>query len=119
MEIASDGLLGGITSYFTSSNQTVGENGQPVIDAPFSFIIEKANGTIVHLQPGKIQFTSHTPSFITWKIINTSEACDVICDGRFEYDGYLNYHLPVKAKKSLSLKDIRMEVGMDKIKPPI
>jgi len=116
MEIGKDGLPAKITSYFTPSNQDIAKNGQPVIDAPFHFIIEEADGSVVQLQPGKTQFTAQAPSFITWKTTSTSEACNVICNGRLEYDGFVSYHLTVKAKKILSIKDIRMEVNMDKNK---
>lgn len=116
MEIADDGLPGKITTYFTPSNQSISKSGQPIIDKPFHFIIEKTDGTIIHLKPGKLQFTSQSPSFVTWKVINTSTSCDLICDGRLEYDGFADYHLTVKAKKSLEIKDIRLEVAMDKNK---
>ncbi|KAA9034375.1 hypothetical protein FW778_22680 [Ginsengibacter hankyongi] len=116
MEIGNDGLPAKITSYFTVSNQAIGKNGEPVIDSPFHFIIEETDGSVIHLQPGKTQFTAQSPSFITWKTTSTSEACNVICNGRLEFDGFVNYQLTVKAKKALSIKDIRMEVNMDKNK---
>ncbi|MEO8415644.1 MAG: glycoside hydrolase domain-containing protein [Ginsengibacter sp.] len=116
MEIAGDGLPGKITSYFTASNQSIDGYGEPVIDTPFRFIIEKTDGTIIHLRPGKLQFTSQSPSMLTWEIINTSDACNVICHGRLEYDGFVNYQLTVKAKELLRVKDIRMEVNMNKNK---
>ena len=115
-EIAGNGLTKKIVSYFTSSNQSLSKQGEDIIDKPFQFIIEKENGEIVHLLPGKLQFTQQSPSFITWKVINTSDECDVVCTGRLDFDGFASFGLKVKAKKAISIKDIRLEVSMDKDK---
>lgn len=116
LEIADNGLPAKITTYFTASNQSISTHGEPVIDKPFQFIIEKEDGELIHLKPGKIQFTSQLPSFITWKVVNTSNDCNVICNGRLEYDGFTDYHLAVKAKQTLHIKAIRLEVAMNKDK---
>ena len=115
-EIGDNGLPEKIMSYFTSSNQSISKQGGDIIDKPFQFIIEKENGEIVHLLPGKLQFTQQSPSFITWKVINTSDECDVVCNGRLEFDGFASFGLQIKAKKAISIKDIRLEVSMDKDK---
>ncbi|HEX5553387.1 MAG TPA: glycoside hydrolase domain-containing protein [Chitinophagaceae bacterium] len=112
--IAANGLPGNITTYFTPSNQSIAKSGQPIIDKPFHFIIEKANGTVIHLKPGKIAFTSQAPSFVEWKVTNTSDECDMLCKGRLDFDGFVAYQLTIKAKKPLQVKDIRMEVAMSK-----
>ena len=114
--IAANGLPQNILSYFTPSNQSVSAKGESVINAPFHFIIEKENGDIIHLNPGKIQFTDQTPSAISWKVINTSDECDFVCAGTLEYDGFADFHLQVKAKKIINIKDIRLEVSMNKDK---
>ena len=116
VEIADDGLPEKIVSYFTPSNQSITKNAGDIIDKPFQFIIEKENGEFVHLLPGKLQFTRQSPSFITWKVINTSDECDVVCNGRLEFDGFASFGLQVKAKKAISIKDIRLEVPMNKNK---
>ena len=115
-EIGNNGLPEKIVSYFTSSNQSIAKQGGDIIDKPFQFIIEKENGEFVHLLPGKLQFTQQSPSFITWKVVNTSDECDVVCNGRLAFDGFASFGLQVKAKKTISIKDIRLEVSMDKDK---
>lgn len=115
-EIGDNGLPEKIMSYFTSSNQSIAKQGGDIIDKPFQFIIEKENGEFVHLLPGKLQFTQQSPSFITWKVVNTSGECDVVCNGRLAFDGFASFGLQVKAKKTISIKDIRLEVSMDKDK---
>src|SRR6185437_7663676 len=116
VEIAGNGLPEKIVSYFTSSNQSISKQGGDIIDKPFQFIIEKENGEFVHLLPGKLQFTQQTSSFVTWNVINTSDECDVVCNGRLEFDGFASFGLQVKARKAISIKDIRLEVAVDKDK---
>lgn len=116
VEIADNGLPERITTSFTPSNQSIIKQGIPITAGPFHFIIEKEDGGFIRLRPGKIQFTSGSPSSVSWKVINTSADCDLICNGSLEYDGFANYHLTVKAKKRLQIKDIRLAVAMNKDK---
>jgi hypothetical protein len=116
VKIAEDGLPERITTYFTRSNQSISTHGEPITDIPFQFTIEKENGTIVHLKPGALQFTGQTPSFVRWKVTNTSEECDMTCEGKLEFDGFIDYQLTVKANEPLNIKDIRLKIALDKNK---
>jgi hypothetical protein len=114
LEIGDNGLPKKITTYFTPSNQSISKYGEPILDRPFQFVIERADGRIIHLKAGKIHFISQSSSCITWEVTNTATDCNVICKGRMEYDGFADYHLTVKAKTQLQIKDIRLEVDMHK-----
>lgn len=116
LEVGENGLPEKITTYFTRSNQSISQQGEPILNEPFHFIIEKENGEIIHLKPRKLQFTGQTPSAVSWKAMNTSNDCDLICNGKLEFDGFADFHITVKAKKPLSIKDIRLEVAMNKDK---
>lgn len=116
LTIAENGLPASIISYFGPSNQSIIGKGEPITNHPFRFIIEKDNGEVVRLIPGKLSFTKRTPSKVGWKVLNTSAVCDLECAGEMEFDGFVDYHLTVKAKKELKIKDIRMVVEMDKDK---
>lgn len=114
MEIANNGLPAHITTYFTPSNQSISGNGSPLINKPFHFIIEEEDGKIIDLKPGTLRFTAQSPSCIRWQVINSSAGCNITCNGEMQYDGFVSYHLTVKANKPLQIKDIRLEVGMNK-----
>ena len=92
------------------------EEGAPLIDEPFRFVIEKEHGEMVKLNPGKVEFTVKTPSRIQWQITNTSEDCNLLVQGQMEYDGFLDYRLTLTANKTLKIKDIRLEVPLNKEK---
>jgi hypothetical protein len=110
--IGPNGFPGGILSYFEPSNQFLLPRGEPLLNGPFRFVIEKENGETIHLQPGRLQFGEANASSISWRVKNTSTSCDVLCAGRMEYDGFVDYRLILRAKKSMNLRDIRLEVPM-------
>ncbi len=114
--IAPTGLPSEITSFFEPSNQFLVSNGEAVINHPFRFIIEKENGEILHLEPGELEFTDRSPSHVSWQVTNSCDACDLKCSGRMEYEGYMDYQLALRSKETLKIKDIRLEIPMNKDK---
>ncbi|MDP4213672.1 MAG: DUF6067 family protein, partial [Bacteroidota bacterium] len=116
LQIADDGLPEKITSYFTPSNQSVSAHGDPVLDDRFRFVIEKENGELIHLKPGKLSFLRQSPSAISWKVTSESDDCDLICEAELQFDGFVNYHLTVRAKRKLNIRDIRLEVPLNRNK---
>ena len=116
LTIAENGLPASIMSYFGPSNQSLDTAGESIVNQPFRFIVEKDNGEIVRLTPGKLSFTEQTPSKVVWKVLNTSEDCDLECTGRMEFDGFVDYKLKLVAKNPLKIKDIRLEIPVVKEK---
>ena len=116
LDIAPNGLPAMVTSFFEPSNEFLQAEGEQLIKHPFRFIIELENGEIIHLKPGKIKFTSQSPSGISWMVRNSSHECELICSGEMEYDGFADFKLTLKSKKSFRVKDIRLEISMNKEK---
>jgi hypothetical protein len=116
VSLGKNGLPASITSFFNSSNQTLNQNGEQIIQSPFRFVIEKENGKIIRLEPGTPQFSEQTDSRISWKVRNTSSECDLEVSGVMEFDGYLEYRLKLTAKVPMMVKDIRLEVPMEQEK---
>ncbi len=116
LNIAENGLPASIVSYFGPSNQSLTEKGEPIVNDPFRFIIEKDNGEIIKLAPGTLSFTEHTPSKVVWKVLNTSAVCDLECIGEMDFDGFVDYKLKLTSKVPLKMKDIRLEIPVVKEK---
>ncbi|HRO44778.1 glycoside hydrolase domain-containing protein [Agriterribacter sp.] len=114
--IAANGLPQAIASYFTASNQSIAQKGEPILSEALRFVIEKENGDIIALQPGSLQFTAQAPGFIAWQVKNSSAECELICSGRLEFDGFVDYKLALKALQPLKIRDIRLEVPVNKEK---
>jgi len=112
--LSENGLPAAIHSYFTPSNRQLDTIARPVINKPFRFIIQKSNGEQVSLAPGKLVIEQQNNSLVKWSVMNTSEEFDLKCTGRLEYDGFVDYQLELLSRSAISIRDIRMEVSMDK-----
>ena len=115
-KLAENGLPASIISYFGHSNQSLIEKGEPVINNPFRFIIEKEDGKIVDLHPGELKILSKSPSKIVWNVLNTSNEFNLDCTGQMEFEGFVGYKLKLTAKVPVQIKDIRLEIPMNKDK---
>lgn len=110
------GLPHAITTFFTPSVQSISAFGENLLQSPFLFIIEKEDGQTVKLKPGVLTFEKETAAGITWKVNNTSPEVDLVCTGTLEFEGIVDYKITLKAKQTLKIKDIRMEIPMEKEK---
>ena len=110
LTVAGNGLPESIVSFFDASNQSLVEKGEQVVSHPFRFIVEKENGEIVRLIPGKLTFRKQTPARIGWNVADTSVEFDLECTGAMEFDGYVNYNLKLISKVPVKIKDIRLEI---------
>ncbi len=116
MEIAENGLPAAITTFFGPSNQMIGDRGEPLINSSFRFVIELEDGKTIRLKPGRLTFTEKNSSRAVWTVLNTSPGFDLECTGRLEFDGFVDYRLKLTAKTDVRVKDIRLEIPMNKQK---
>lgn len=116
LEIGEDGLPEKITTYFTASNQSLSAQGEPLLNHPFHFVIVKDNGELIHLKPGKISFIQKSAAVVSWNVTSTSDDCVLLCEGELQFDGFAGYHLTLTAKKNLQIRDIRLELLLNKDK---
>lgn len=114
LTLADNGLPSDYTTFFTSSNQSVSEKGEEVVSSPFRFIIEKESGEKIKLSTGDLEFFSSSNAATNWKVVNTSADADIELTGHLEFDGFIDYSLRLTAKKQLKIKDIRLEIPVNK-----
>jgi len=110
LALGRDGLPAEILTYFNPSNQTLNSAGEPVINAPFRFIIEKEDGSRAVLTPGELLMYPATESQVTWEVISRSPEFEVRLIGRLEFDGFIDYGIRVIAQKEVKVRDIRLEI---------
>jgi len=114
--ISESGLPESILTFFDPSNQSLQNYGEPILSHPFRFVIEKDNGEEIHLIPGNLVFGEQTPSKVVWSVKNSSDEVDLECSGEMEFDGFVDYKLTLSVKKQLKVKDIRLEIPVEKDK---
>ncbi|CAL1518966.1 glycoside hydrolase domain-containing protein [Chitinophaga sp. MM2321] len=103
VQLDNNGLLAAV-------NTNAGKN---ILQRPLRLIIETSNG-IAQLTPGKIIYTKEKDAVISWEAQATNEALSLTCKGNLEFDGHLTYHTTVKATKNIVVKDVRLEIAVDK-----
>jgi hypothetical protein len=114
VEIDESGLPKSVLTYFSPSNQSIGEKGQPIITRPFRFVIEKKNGEIARLVPGRFEITGRVPARVSWQVHNTSREFDLLVSGQMEFDGFIDYRLKLTSRGDNLIRDIRLEVPFTK-----
>lgn len=114
--IQDNGLPASIQTFFTSSNQSIGNKGEDILSSPFLFVIEEESGRQIKMKPEKVTFEEETPAHITWSVKSKSDEIDMYCKGVLEAEGFVDYQITLRAKKDLNIKDIRLEVPVTKEK---
>lgn len=112
--IAPSGLPAEIMSFFEPSNQFLMPEGEAITSHPFQFIVEKENSEILQLKPGNLEFTDQSPSHLSWRVTSYCDECELICSGRMEFDGYVDYKLTLRSKEIIRVKDIRLDIPVNK-----
>lgn len=116
LEIADNGLPAAITTFFGPSNQEINDRGEPLINSPFRFVIETSDGVIIRLKTGLLNILEQTQSKVKWSVLNSSREFDLECTGVMEFDGFIDFKLKLVAKTAVKVKDIRLEIPMNKEK---
>src|SRR5690606_19460054 len=68
------------------------------------------------LTAGPITYTDNFPGNTEWKVQLKNEAVSILVTAHAEYDGFIKYNLAVTPLKTVAVKDIRLEVPMQKEK---
>lgn len=111
VELDQYGLPAQISSYFTEEMTSVGTTPRNIITSPFRFIIQQGRKA-VELQNKSFAFDEKEAGITTWSSKNSAGDFDVAITGQMEFDGFMEYHVTVKANKDTKVEDIRLEVPM-------
>lgn len=105
------GLPASIASYFTEEMTTIGDKAREIISQPMKFIVERG-GKELTLENSSFSFDKKEAGVTSWSSENSVEGLDVAISGSMEFDGFIEYHVTVKAQKDTKVSDIRLEVPM-------
>lgn len=96
--LGADGLPASITS-----------GTQSVLAAPVRLVIESQTGPLAFAGPST-EWTQKTDSRIEWQTHSSAGAGSLLCQGKMEFDGHLNFRVTLKSTSDLDLRDIRLEL---------
>ncbi|MHA4808431.1 glycoside hydrolase domain-containing protein [Flavitalea flava] len=115
ISLGNDGLPKEITSFFDKDNLALVEKGEPVLFDKIKFVVDR-NGSPLSFTPGATRYTDHLPGSSSWETILQNPDITLTLKGHAEYDGFIGYEVMVKPLKDVDVKDIRLEIPMDKKK---
>lgn len=93
--------------------QNIRSGDHQVLAAPMRFVLEGDAGPLA-LTGGNPKITKRTPGTVVWESQSTGGSVSLDCRATMEFDGRLQYELAVRANKAIALKDIRLELPLNR-----
>ena len=82
---------------------------QSVLAAPVKLVFESQNGPLGFSAAGT-DWTKTTPSRVEWQTTSSGSAASLVCNGRMEFEGSLNFRVTINPATDLDLRDVRLEL---------
>ncbi|SDC98535.1 glycoside hydrolase domain-containing protein [Niabella drilacis] len=87
--------------------------GAGLLAAPVNFIVETSEG-VEKWNTGRPEFIKETGGLIRWKARASNQRFTLVCTGSMEADGYMRFHITVSGHVPVSIKDIRLQLPVQK-----
>jgi len=110
--LGATGLPESIRSYFAPEVTHLVDQPREMLAAPVRFVVEQADGTSVAFSGGPPQFTKQNDGVATWRSTATAGPLVLGCDGRMEFDGFVEYRLQLKADEPTEVNDLWLEIPL-------
>jgi hypothetical protein len=117
--VDSSGFPTGIHSFFSSGVTHIQEGkGREILASPVRLLVETADriGLSWKAKSGKVRVTRRAPGAVEWEAESTaaSGVLTMVCKGRMEMDGFVEYKVTLRASGEMAVKDIRLEIPIAK-----
>lgn len=103
------GLPERIVTNYNSCNAIDRGVENEVLAAGMNFIIRKADGKEITLKGAKPTVKKVAPGKIIWTSKATGDGVELLCKGRFEFDGFSDVSLNLIARKDITIREVRLE----------
>lgn len=108
-----NGFPESIKSFYSESVTKVQENGKEILAAPVNLIVETNNKNEGWKNPS-FKMKKQKEGAIAWEISNEMPGFAMNGTAQMEFDGNIDYKLVLTATEDISVKDIRLEIPMQK-----
>ncbi|MCI0499382.1 MAG: DUF6067 family protein [Planctomycetales bacterium] len=111
--IGENGFPCRIESYFSPDVTHLTGTPKDILSGP---IVLKARGEAddVKWKTGEFKFTAQKGGVVRWRSQNSAETLEYRCTGEMEFDGYCKFVVEVAATEDISLRDIILEIPLNK-----
>ncbi|MFH1941088.1 MAG: glycoside hydrolase domain-containing protein, partial [bacterium] len=108
------GLPESIQSFFGPEMTRLIQNGREILSAPIKLIVEMPSSKILSWDRGSVEITKQAEGAVSWKSISSAGPLQMDCEAQMEFDGTVEFLLTLKANKATRVKDIRLEIPIQK-----
>ncbi|WP_079912527.1 glycoside hydrolase domain-containing protein [Paenibacillus sp. 32352] len=98
-----------IESRFNDAVDGLTDVGKPILAEPIRFAVQTPEGEAVWESRG-VRFERQTDSRIGWSAQSHCPSFEMRCQGELEYDGYVRYEVTLKAKKTVHVSDMWLDI---------
>lgn len=119
LTVDSTGFPVGIRSFFSPGVTHILEGkGREILASPVRLIVENADGEGLSwiAKSKNVTVTRRSPGAVEWEAESTADpgVLTMVCRGRMEMDGYVEFKVDLRVSETLTVKDIRLEIPMVK-----
>ncbi len=116
--LGANGLPANIETFFTPEMTGIGPTANSVLAAPMRLDVTPAPSTEAagaesgaRVPPsGDFRFTRQEPGTVQWTATTEAGAWDLEVRGTLEFDGNLSYEMRLRAKRTVTLADVTLEI---------
>jgi hypothetical protein len=112
--LSSSGFPQSIVSYFSPENTSFVKVGCELLSAPIHMVVENSKGMVEPWKSGGYRFTKKAQGAVAWTSTSTAGPMEISVHAQMEFDGYVDFRVTMKAKENASVRDIRLEIPLDK-----
>lgn len=110
LSFGADGLPSGIRSYFSSNNTSLGTTGRDVLAAPVRFVVRDEGGREVRFAGAAPKVVKQAAGAIAWSAARSGGGLQMRLRAQSEFEGTTEYTVSLRATRTTSLKDVRLEL---------
>ncbi|MBK6283301.1 MAG: hypothetical protein IPF54_12195 [Draconibacterium sp.] len=110
---AKNGFPESIKSYYSESVTRIQESGKEILAAPVNLVVETNNKNAGWKNPS-FKVKKQKEGAIAWEISNEMPGFTMQGTAQIEFDGNIDYELVLTATEDISVKDIRLEIPIQK-----
>jgi len=112
VDIGEDGLIGGISSFFSPDVTGFHGDGRRLLASPIALVVIEKGGSSLAWKGRGPRFIGRTDGALVWEAHSRAGPLILTCRGRMEADGFVEYKLDLAASSAIEVGDIRLEIPL-------
>lgn len=112
VDIGEDGLISGITSFFSPAVTETRKDGRELLASPIALVVVEKGGDALEWKRDGPRFVKQAPGAVVWEARSQAGPFALSCRARMESDGFVEFTVGLAATSEVEVDDIRLEVPL-------